>query len=191
MPPQYAYDVEYYEDPVWGLRAMERVNAKVPYMTLASNLAAAVALLMVERGGPALRLQALMCPALQASSRMSNYEEFAEGLNLTREAMEWFWSQYLQDPALRSQLMASPLQASLAELSRVAPAVIVTAECDVLRDDGELYARRLAEAGVEVTAMRLLGTIHNFPVIDDLQGAGPAISALRVVGDALRTALHE
>jgi acetyl esterase len=155
------------------------------------NLAAAVALLMVERGGPALRLQALMCPALQASSRTSSYEEFAEGLNLTREAMEWFWSQYLQDPALRSQLMASPLQASLAELSRVAPAVIVTAECDVLRDDGELYARRLAEAGVEVTAMRLLGTIHNFPVIDDLQGSGPAISALRVVGDALRTALHE
>jgi acetyl esterase len=95
------------------------------------------------------------------------------------------------DAALRGQLTASPLQAPLAERSRVARAVIVTAECDVLRDDGELYARRLTEAGVAVVAMRMLGTIHNFPVIDDLQGSGPAMSALRVVGDALRTALHE
>lgn len=155
------------------------------------NLAAAVALLMVQRGGPALRLQVLVCPALEASSRTSSYEEFAEGLNLTREAMEWFWSQYVPDAAMRSQLTASPLRASLAELLRVAPAVIVTAECDVLCDDGELYARRLAEAGVAVTAMRLLGTIHNFPVIDDLQRSGPTIAALRVVGDALRMALHE
>ncbi len=155
------------------------------------NLAAAVALLMVERGGPTLRLQALICPVLQASSATSSYQEFAEGLNLTREEMEWFWSQYLPDPSLRSQPMASPLHAPLAELSQIAPAVIVTAECDVLRDEGELYAHRLAEAGVKVTAMRLLGTIHNFPVIDDLQASGPAISALRVIGDALRTALHE
>jgi len=155
------------------------------------NLAAVVALLMVQRGDPALRLQVLVCPALEASSRTSSYEEFAEGLNLTREAMEWFWSQYVPDAALRGQLTASPLQAPLAERSRVARAVIVTAECDVLRDDGELYARRLTEAGVAVVAMRMLGTIHNFPVIDDLQGSGPAMSALRVVGDALRTALHE
>ena len=90
------------------------------------NLAAAVALLMVQRGGLALRLQALMCPALQASSGTSSYREFAEGLNLTREAMEWFWSQYVPDPALRYQLMTSPLQAPLADLSQVAPAVIVT-----------------------------------------------------------------
>lgn len=155
------------------------------------NLAAAVALLAVQRGGPVLRLQALMCPVLQASSETSSYEEFAEGLNLTREAMEWFWSQYLPDVALRPQPMASPSGAPLEELSRVAPAVIVTAECDILRDDGELYAHRLTEAGVAVTAMRLLGTIHNFPVIDDLQKSEPTISTLRVVGEALRTALHE
>lgn len=81
------------------------------------NVAAAVALLMVQRGGPALRLQVLICPALQASFRTSSYEEFAEGLNLTREAMEWFWSQYLPDAALSSQPTASPLQAPLAGCS--------------------------------------------------------------------------
>lgn len=154
------------------------------------NLAAAVALMAVQRGGPALRLQALMCPVMDASLETSSYKEFAEGLNLTREAMEWFWGQYLLDAELGPRAMASPLKASLEDLSQVAPAVIVTAECDVLRDDGELYAHRLFEAGVAVTAMRLLGTVHNFTVIDDLQGSGPAITALSVVGEALRTALH-
>lgn len=155
------------------------------------NLAAAVALLMVQRGAPALRLQALICPALQSPSPTNSSEEFANGLNLTREAMQWFWSQYVPDAALWQNPVTAPLHASLAELSRVAPAVIVTAECDVLRDDGESYANRLAEAGVAVTGMRLLGTIHNFPVIDDLQESGPTIAALQVVGDALRTALYE
>lgn len=154
------------------------------------NLAAAVALLATQRGGPKLLLQALMCPVLQASFSTSSYEEFAEGLNLTREAMEWFWKQYVPDTGQRLEPKASPLQATLAELSPVARAIILTAECDVLRDDGELYSRRLSEAGVVVTAMRFLGTIHNFPVIDDLQGSRPAICALRVVGDALKEALH-
>ncbi|WP_263366501.1 alpha/beta hydrolase [Edaphobacter bradus] len=155
------------------------------------NLAAAVALLMARHNGPALRLQALMCPALQASTTTSSYEEFADGLNLTREAMEWFWNKYVPDVAQRLEPTVSPLQAALSDLSQVAPAVIITAECDVLRDDGERYAQRLADAGVAVTAMRLLGTIHNFPIIDDLQESGPAVTALRVVGDALRTALRE
>jgi acetyl esterase len=155
------------------------------------NLAAAVALLMVQRSAPALRLQALICPVLEAPSKTSSYEEFADGLNLTRESMQWFWSQYLPDETLWQNPAAAPLRAPLAELSRAAPAVIITAECDVLRDDGEMYAHRLAEAGVAVTAMRLLGTIHNFPVVDDLQESGPTIVALRVVGDALRTALYE
>jgi acetyl esterase len=154
------------------------------------NLAAAIALLATERRGPKLLLQALMCPALQASFSTNSYEEFAEGLNLSRETMEWFWNQYVPDTTQRFEPTASPLQATSAELSRVAPAVILTAECDVLRDDGDLYSHRLAEAGVAVTAMRFLGTIHNFYVIDDLQRSGPAMCALRFVGDALREALH-
>lgn len=155
------------------------------------NLAAAVALLAAQSGVPAIRLQVLLCPALQASFETGSYEEFAEGLNLTREAMEWFWSQYLPDDAARVQPAASPLRASLEDIAKVAPAVIITAECDILRDDGELYARRLIEAGVKVTAVRLMGTVHNFPVIDDLQFSGPAICALQMAGDALHRALHD
>lgn len=155
------------------------------------NLAAAVALLAMQRGGPRLRLQALMCPVLQAPSKTASYEEFAEGLNLTREEMEWFSGHYAPDASVWSNPAASPLAASLDQLSQVAPAIILTAECDVLRDDGEQYAHRLAAAGVAVTAMRMLGTIHNFPVNDDLKDSGPAIAALDVVGDALRSALYK
>lgn len=155
------------------------------------NMAAAIALLAVQRGGPDLRLQALMCPVLQASLETDSYEEFAEGLNLTRDAMGWFWSQYMPDGPPQGHPAASLLEAPLAELAKVAPAVVVTAECDVLRDEGEQYAQRLMEAGVAVSGARFFGTIHNFTVIDRLRESAPAVAALRVVGDALRAALHE
>jgi acetyl esterase/lipase len=154
------------------------------------NLAAALALLTVRRGGPAFRLQALLCPALQASSSTDSYRDFAEGLNLTKDAMDWFWEQYITNDAQRPDPLVSPLQASPAELARLAPAFIITAECDVLRDEGEQYAKRLMEAGVDVTAARYLGTLHNFPVIDGLQDSGPASTALLALGNALRLALH-
>ena len=155
------------------------------------NLAASVAFLAAQRGGPALRLQALMCPVMQTSSETNSYEEFAEGLNLTREAMAWFWSQYMPEGVAQDHPAASLLEAPLAELAKVAPAVVVTAECDVLRDEGERYAQRLIEAGVAVTGARFFGTIHNFTVIDSLRQSGPTVSALGFVGDALRTALYE
>jgi len=104
--------------------------------------------------------------------------------------MEWFWSQYVLDVEQRTDPEASPLLAAKANLKRLCPAVIVTAECDVLRDEGERYAHRLAEAGVEVTAMRALGTLHNFYVIDELQHSGPAKTVLYLVGEALYNALH-
>lgn len=155
-----------------------------------ANLAAAVAQRAGEHRGPPFHLQVLMCPALRSPVKTGSYEEFAEGLNLTREDMQWFWKMYVPDRTLWREPAAAPLNASSETLARVAPAVILTAECDVLRDDGELYARRLFEAGVQVTAMRLLGTLHNFTVIDDLSESRPALCAMRIVNDALWTALH-
>lgn len=154
------------------------------------NLAAVVAQLAAERSGPKFRVQALMCPVTQAPAETASYDEFAEGLNLTRDAMDWFWGMYVPDRAMWRDPAAAPLHASLDVLRRVPPAVIVTAECDVLRDDGELYARRLFDAGVPATATRLMGTLHNFTVIDDLCKSGPAVCAMQIVNHALRTALH-
>jgi acetyl esterase len=155
-----------------------------------ANLAAALALLAMRRGGPTFRLQALLCPVLQASSTTGSYRDFADGLNLTKDAMEWFWQQYAANDAQRPDPLVSPLQAPSAELARLPPAFIVTAECDILRDEGEHYAKRLMQAGVAVTATRYLGTLHNFLVIDDLQDSGPASSALLAMGNALQLALH-
>jgi acetyl esterase len=155
-----------------------------------ANLAAAMGLLAAKYGAPALRLQVLVCPVLEASFDTNSYREFAEGLNLTRDAMEWFWNQYVPDAVQRFEPTASPLRAEKAMLSRVAPALIITAECDVLCNDGESYARMLTDTGVEVTCISFRGTIHNFPVIDDLQESEPSIRALRIIGEALRTALH-
>lgn len=154
------------------------------------NLAAALALLAMRRGGPAFRLQVLLCPVLLASSVTDSYRDFADGLNLTKDAMEWFWEQYVTSDAQRPNPLVSPLQAPSAELARLAPAFIITAECDILRDEGEQYAKQLMEAGVAVTATRYLGTLHNFPIIDDLQSSGPASAALLAMGNALQVALH-
>jgi acetyl esterase len=154
-----------------------------------ANLAAAVAL--QDAGAePCLRLQALLCPVLLAPTETGSYAEFANGLNLTREGMRWYWDNYTPDASVRSDPRISPLLASDEALARVAPALVITAECDVLRDEGEAYARRLARAGVPVTALRFLGAIHNFYVLDALADSGPSQSALRITGDALKAALY-
>jgi acetyl esterase/lipase len=105
--------------------------------------------------------------------------------------MAWFWDQYVPDTEQRLNPEVSPILSDSANLIRVAPALIITAECDVLRDEGERYAQLLMGAGVEVTALRFLGTLHNFLVIDALRESGPSVAALGVTADRLRRSLHE
>lgn len=154
-----------------------------------ANLAAVIAL-QDAAAEPKLRLQALLCPVLLPPTDTGSYAEFATGLNLTREGMQWYWDHYAPDASQRSDPRIAPLLASDDALSHTAPALIITAECDVLRDEGEAYAHRLAQAGVPVTAMRFLGTIHNFYVHDALADSGPTQSALRITADALKSALY-
>jgi acetyl esterase len=126
-----------------------------------ANLAAAVALRARDEGGPALALQVLAYGAFNIQSLdTSSYEEFAEGYFLTRAMAEWFQDQYIRRPEDRIDPYASPLLAK--DLHGVAPALFITAECDVLRDEGEAYARRLEEAGVPVVSTLYPGTIHGF-----------------------------
>jgi acetyl esterase len=153
------------------------------------NLAAAVALLVAQRGGPSLRLQVLLYPVLDCDFDTPSYEAFGEGFNLDRETMRWFWNLYAPDASVRLQPLASPLRAALAELSFLPPALIVTSEYDVLRDEGEAYARKLADAGVPVTAVRIDGTVHGFVMTDALARTPGAAACLRLVIDSLRRAL--
>ncbi|MGI6083307.1 MAG: alpha/beta hydrolase [Limnochordia bacterium] len=124
------------------------------------NLAAVAALMSRDRGKPGICYQLLVYPITDYSFDTPSYEEFAEGYFLTRENMMWFWRHYLGDEADGRHPYASPLRA--ADLSGLPPAFVITAECDPLRDEGEAYARRLREAGVEVVLKRYEGMIHAF-----------------------------
>ena len=154
------------------------------------NLAAAVAILAAQRGGPALRLQALLYPVLDCDFSTASYEALGEGFNLDRETMKWFWNLYAPDATARLEPLASPLQASISQLSHVPPSLIVTSEYDVLRDEGEAYARKLGDAGVPVTAVRFLGTIHGFAMVDALADTPGAVDCLRLVIASCRRAFE-
>jgi acetyl esterase len=135
-----------------------------------ANLAGVVALLARDAGGPRLRLQSLVYPVGDYGLSGASYDRYAQGYGvLTRQAMAWFRDHYLRSPADAHDWRASPLRAP--SFAGAAPAVIVTAECDVLHDDGESYAEALRRAGVPVEYREYSGMIHGFfgmvPVVDD------------------------
>jgi acetyl esterase len=124
------------------------------------NLAAAVALLARDQGGPALRQQVLIYPATTHDFTLPSVSAYGEGFLLTAQGMAWFWDHYLPSPADREDFRASPLRAK--SLAGLPSALVLTAEYDVLRDEGELYAERLKREGVPTRLVRHAGMIHGF-----------------------------
>jgi acetyl esterase len=123
------------------------------------NLTAAATL--AERGGGRhISGQVLIYPVLDHDFERPSYVANAEGFGMTRDHMKWYWDNYLPDSEKRSHPLASPLLA--ADLRALPPALVVTAEHDVLRDEGEDYAARLRDAGVDVTLTRYDGMVHGF-----------------------------
>ena len=153
------------------------------------NMAAVVTLLAKLRGGPTIRHQTLLCPVIDPTFDTSSYTQFASGYLLSRQAMQWFWRQYLPPSLATPDKLVSPLRATPDELEGLPPALVLTAECDVLRDEGEAYAQKLIAAKVPVTAARFLGTLHNFPVHPVLHRTPAARRAMGLVRAALAEAL--
>jgi acetyl esterase len=157
--------------------------------SVGGNMVAAVTLLARERRGPRIAFQVLFYPVTDAQFDTASYRQFAEGPWLTRKGMEWFWDSYAPNAAVRNEPTASPLRASLDQLQGLPPALVITAEADVLRDEGEAYVHRLLEAGVPVTAVRYLGAIHDFLLLNPIAQSLPARAAMDQATAALRAAL--
>jgi acetyl esterase len=155
------------------------------------GLAAALALMARERGDVRLLAQVLLYPTLDADFETASYRQFADHYYNTRAGMEWFWDQYTDDPAQRTEPHAAPLRASLEQLRAMPKTLVITDEADPLRDEGEAFAARLREAGVDVTAVRMLGMVHDFLMLDSLRDTNATDLARHLAIDALTSALHD
>ena len=134
--------------------------------------------------------QLLLYPVTDANFDTESYRTFAEGPWLTREAMKWFWDAYAPDARRRGEITASPLRATPEQLAGLPPAMIITAENDVLRDEGEAYARKLIEAGVHVACVRYNNTHHDFMMLNALAETTPTRAAVAQAAAALKKMLH-
>ncbi|MFI1044649.1 alpha/beta hydrolase [Streptomyces griseoruber] len=159
--------------------------------SVGGNMAAALTLMAKERGGVPLVQQVLFYPVTDASFDTASYHQFAQGYFLRRDGMQWFWDQYTTDEGERAQITASPLRATVEQLEDLPPALVVTGEADVLRDEGEAYANKLREAGVPVTAVRFQGIIHDFVMLNALRETQAAQAAITLAVGTLRDALHQ
>ena len=158
--------------------------------SVGGNMAAVMTLMAKRNGKPAIDFQLLFYPVTNAEFETDSYNEFADGPWLTKRAMQWFWDQYAPDMDVRKEIFASPLQATLEDLKGLPPALIITDENDVLRDEGEAYARKLDEAGAEVGAIRVNGTIHDFLMLNDLGETVPTRAALALAVTVLQDVLY-
>lgn len=153
-------------------------------------MAAALALLTKDRKGPKIALQVLFIPATDASVDTASYHEFGTGRFLARAFMKYGWDLYAPDEKTRNSPYVSPLRASNEELKGLPPALVITAENDPLRDEGEAYARKLKDAGVVVTATRYNGMIHDFVLLNGIHEAPGVQAALQQASESIREALR-
>ena len=124
------------------------------------NLATAICLMARDQNGPALAFQLLVYPVTMRDFETVSYEENASGYSLTRDSMKWFWNHYLASDADASNPYAAPMQAK--SLKGLPPALVITAQYDPLRDEGEDYAHRLQDEGVSTKCTRYDGMMHGF-----------------------------
>src|SRR3954468_17083342 len=142
-----------------------------------------------ERGDVRFVSASMYYPVTDAGMDTASYDEFATGYYLSRESMEWFWEAYAPDHDQRSEIHASPNQASLEQLKGLPPTFLCVDEADVLRDEGEAYAAKLRAAGVEVTTVRYDGTVHDFMLLNSLTHTRATRASVDQATSFLRAAL--
>ncbi|MBP3886671.1 MAG: alpha/beta hydrolase [Cellulosilyticum sp.] len=136
--------------------------------SVGGNMATIISIMAKQKCGPKIHKQLLYYPVTDACFNTHSYCQFAVDYYLYRAGMMWFWNQYTTSKRERNEITTSPLRASKEDLEGLPDAMILTGEADVLRDEGECYARKLRAAGVEVTAMRFQAIIHDFVMLNAL-----------------------
>jgi acetyl esterase len=157
--------------------------------SVGGNLTAAVAL-MAKVNNLDLKFQLLFWPVTNAYFETESYNKYATSRFLTKNMMIWFWDNYISKPEHRNEIYASPLKASVERLNGLPPALVQVAENDVLRDEGEAYARKMDEAGVDVTLVRIDGMIHDYGLLNPIATVPAVQSALRAAATELKKALQ-
>jgi acetyl esterase len=143
-------------------------NLAVVGNSVGGNMTAVTALKAKAEGGPEIKLQILMWAIVDANFETESYKQFGADRFLTTPLMKWMYDMYIPEPEKRKEIYASPLQATIEQLKGLPPALVITGESDVLRDEGEAYGRKLDEAGVKVTTVRYNGMIHDFGLLNGL-----------------------
>ena len=158
--------------------------------SVGGNMTAALAIMAKQRGDVTFVHQSMYYPVTDAAQNTSSYREFAEGPFLRAQSMAWFWDAYLPDVARRDEITASPLRATIDDLAGLPEAFIIVDENDVLRDEGEAYARNLIQAGVRTTSVRYNGIIHDFMMLNPVRPTAASTAAIEQAIYILRKALN-
>jgi len=179
------FDVLNYVIEHCGALGIDTERLAVAGDSAGGNLAAALALKTSQQGGPKIEMQLLIYPVIEPNFESESYQLFADGFGLSRPVMQWFWQQYLADQnQLQDPLAVLTRAETLTGLPR---AHVITAEYDVLRDEGELYAQLLTAAGVPTTVKRYDGMLHGFIHFGGVFDASQV--ALQEIGQVLRAQL--
>jgi acetyl esterase/lipase len=157
--------------------------------SVGGNMTAALAILAKQRADVTFVHQSMYYPVTDAGQDTDSYREFAQGPFLTAKSMAWFWDCYLPDQSSRTEITASPLQARVDQLTGLPEAFVIVDENDVLRDEGEAYARKLTEAGVRTTCVRYNGILHDFMMLNPLRHTAATTGAIEQAIHMLRKAL--
>lgn len=171
-------------------KGLDATRLAVAGDSVGGNMAIALTLMAKERGDVTFAQQVLFYPVTDANFDTGSYQQFAEGYFLTRDGMKWFWDQYTTSAEDRARIDVSPRRATADQLAGLPPALVITAEADVLRDEGEAYAANLRAAGVPVTQVRYGGIIHDFVMVNALHDTHAAKAAVAQAVATLRAALY-
>jgi acetyl esterase len=158
--------------------------------SVGGNMAAVLALMAKDRGGPKISFQLLFYPVTDANFDTDFYRAFDTGRFLPRAFMQFGWNIYAPDAKTRKERYAAPLQVSIDQLRGLPPTLIQTAGNDVLRDEGEANGRKLDEAGVDVISTRYNGQIHDFGLLNGLRDIRSTQTAFQQASEALKKYLH-